>query len=242
MEWSMFMENELVIITSRLLLAAILGGLVGIEREFHHHPAGFRTHLLVSVGSSLIMLLAFYGFQDYIAENQDVVTFDPSRLAAYVVSGIGFLGAGTILVQGYTVRGLTTAASIWVVAAIGLTVGAGMYVAAMVATIIVILSLLFLGRITFRFGMQQERNKITIVVEEETAELNKVMRIFEEQEMFPKGIKSKKKTASDGNPMVEYQLIIEYKEESGMNKVIDKLHRIPFVKKIRVEKNSHETW
>jgi putative Mg2+ transporter-C (MgtC) family protein len=73
------------------------------------------------------MLLAFYGFEEYIAENQNIVTFDPSRLAFYVVSGIGFLGAGTILVQGYTVRGLTTAASIWVVAAIGLTVEAHTY-------------------------------------------------------------------------------------------------------------------
>lgn len=101
----------------RLLLAGLMGGIIGLERESHGRPAGLRTHIIVSLGSCLIMLVSIYGFED--AGNRD-----PARLAAQVISGIGFLGAGTILREGATIIGLTTAASLWVVAGIGLAMGA----------------------------------------------------------------------------------------------------------------------
>ena len=241
MDWSLLFESDIVVMTIRLVLAAILGGLVGIEREFHHHPAGFRTHLLVSVGSSLIMLLAFYGFQDYLAANQEVVTFDPSRLAAYVVSGIGFLGAGTILVQGYTVRGLTTAASIWVVAAIGLTVGAGMYVPAIITTVIVILSLMFLGKVTLGFNKQQQRNELAILVDEGKVQLNEMIKLFDIYGVELHSMKSEKQNLYNENPMIEYRILVEYTEESKINTLIDQLHKIPFVKRVAIDKVSNET-
>ncbi len=125
----------------RLLVAAVLGGIVGLERGSGDRPAGFRTHILVCVGSTLFMLVSIYGF-DGVTAVEDVGTRrDTARIAAQVVSGIGFLGAGTILHEGLTIRGLTTAASLWMVSAIGLAVGSGMLLLATVATILTMVTL-----------------------------------------------------------------------------------------------------
>jgi len=118
----------------RLALAAVLGGVVGLERERVESAAGLRTHALVSVGSALLMLVSMFGFQDAIHPPE--VVLDPSRVAAQIVSGIGFLGAGVIIFRREIIRGLTTAASVWVVAAIGMAVGGGMFIAAVSATAI----------------------------------------------------------------------------------------------------------
>ncbi|MFC5451123.1 MgtC/SapB family protein [Paenibacillus aestuarii] len=128
----------------RLMIAVLLGGLVGMEREWHNHAAGFRTHILVCLGSTTIMLLSEYGFSEFTTEAH--VSMDPARLAAQVISGIGFLGAGAIMRQGSLISGLTTAASVWVVAAIGLCVGAGFMYTASFATLIVLISLLLFNK------------------------------------------------------------------------------------------------
>ena len=104
----------------RLFIAALLGGLIGLEREYRAKEAGFRTHFLVALGSAMFMLLSQYGFEGILSSRQSV-RLDPSRIAAQVVSGIGFIGAGTIIFQKHIVRGLTTAAGLWVTAAIGMT-------------------------------------------------------------------------------------------------------------------------
>ncbi|MCM3060921.1 MgtC/SapB family protein, partial [Bacillus subtilis] len=124
----------------RLVLAAALGSVIGFERERLSWAAGLRTHMLVCVGSTLIMIVSAFGFADVLGTSDHVV-LDPSRIAAQVVSGIGFLGAGSILLRGEIVRGLTTAASLWSVAAIGLAVGGGLYVASISATIIILIIL-----------------------------------------------------------------------------------------------------
>ena len=118
----------------RLLVAGILGAIIGLDREYRAKEAGYRTHFLVSLGSALIMIVSQYGFQEIIKESS--VTLDPSRVAAQVVSGIGFIGAGTIIFQKQIVRGLTTAAGIWATAGIGLAVGAGMYTISIAATLL----------------------------------------------------------------------------------------------------------
>ncbi|WP_158912528.1 MgtC/SapB family protein [Caulobacter sp. S45] len=123
-------------ITIRLLLAAVLGSIIGFERERLLWAAGIRTHMLVSVGACLLMIVSAYGFQHALLMPR--VVLDPSRIAAQVVSGIGFLGAGAILMRGQIVRGLTTAASIWAVAAIGLAAGGGLFFAATISTAIII--------------------------------------------------------------------------------------------------------
>ncbi|SDZ62256.1 putative Mg2+ transporter-C (MgtC) family protein [Evansella caseinilytica] len=235
MDLAVITSSDTFIITIRLIIAALLGGLVGMEREYHHHPAGFRTHLLVSVGSCLIMLLAFYGFQTYISENPDVVNFDPSRLAAYVVSGIGFLGAGTILVQGYTVRGLTTAASIWVVAGIGLTVGAGMYGAAFITTFIVILSLLLLGKINFHLPMKDNKQYIVVLVEEENSKLHDIIRDIEECMVNVRSLKAEKQKVFNDKMMIEYRLLVEYEKQDNIVRVMERLQKHDFIQQIHME-------
>jgi len=125
-------------IALRLVVAAALSGLVGLEREWRERAAGLRTHMLVGVGSALFTLISAYGFNDFLIGGSNVVRADPSRIAAQIVTGIGFLGAGAIMRQGLNIRGLTTAAGLWVVAAIGMAVGAGYYAGALLGTGVVL--------------------------------------------------------------------------------------------------------
>ncbi|EHD4915325.1 MgtC/SapB family protein [Listeria monocytogenes] len=127
----------------RLVVAGLLGAIIGLDREIRAKEAGFRTQFLVSLGSALIMIVSQYGFSE-IATMQNV-SFDPSRVAAQVVSGIGFIGAGTIIIQKKFVRGLTTAAGLWATAGIGLAIGAGMYWVGIAATLLTLIGLEFLS-------------------------------------------------------------------------------------------------
>ncbi len=143
----------------RIVVAAALGGAVGLERELRDHDAGFRTHILVAIGSALFTIVSAYAFRDFLVGGGAVVRADPTRIAAQIVTGIGFLGAGAIIRQGLSVRGLTTAATLWVVAAIGMAAGAGYYGGAVIATAVVLVSLWplrILARMgTSRFGAQR---------------------------------------------------------------------------------------
>jgi len=125
----------------RLAVAAALGGAIGLERELDEKAAGLRTHMLVSLGAALFTMVGAYGFHDFLAGGATVVRADPGRIAAQIVTGIGFLGAGVIFRQGFTIRGLTTAASLWLVAAIGMAAGAGFWKGAVIATIVALISL-----------------------------------------------------------------------------------------------------
>ncbi len=144
-----------------MLAATLMGAAIGLEREYHAKEAGVRTHLLVALGSCMFMILSIYGF-DMILD-RDNVSLDPSRIASQVVTGIGFIGAGTIILQKQMVRGLTTAAGLWVTAAIGLACGNGMYILAVVTTAVVLLSLGLLN-IYLPYFAQKDR-KITFQVE-----------------------------------------------------------------------------
>jgi putative Mg2+ transporter-C (MgtC) family protein len=135
----------------RLLEAAALGALIGLEREIHDHPAGMRTHLLVSVGAAAFTVLSIYGFP--------AIGADPARVAAQIVAGVGFLGAGAILKEGATIRGLTTAASLWAVAAVGMAAGAGVPGVAIATTFIVLVSLWPLRLLTERF-VSRDRHQV----------------------------------------------------------------------------------
>jgi putative Mg2+ transporter-C (MgtC) family protein len=137
----------------RLLLSVLLSGLVGLERKMHRRTAGLRTHILVSMGSCLIMLTSLYIFDIY----KDKTSLDPARIAAGVITGIGFLGAGAIIRSGEAVKGLTTAASLWIVAGIGLAVGCGFYLAAIISSVLALVVLLFLRHVErFVFGKEEE--------------------------------------------------------------------------------------
>jgi putative Mg2+ transporter-C (MgtC) family protein len=128
-------------VAARLAVAAALGGAIGFERELRDREAGFRTHMLVCVGSALFTIVSAYGFSEFLESGDPVIRADPTRIAAQIVTGIGFLGAGAIIRQGLSIRGLTTAATLWVAAAIGIAAGAGFYSGAVVAVLITLLAL-----------------------------------------------------------------------------------------------------
>jgi putative Mg2+ transporter-C (MgtC) family protein len=125
----------------RIGVAAVLGGAIGLERELRDREAGLRTHMLVSMGAALFTIVSAYGFHEFLVNGGNLVRTDPTRIAAQIVSGVGFLGAGAIIRQGFSIRGLTTAATLWVVAAIGMAAGAGYYSAAAITTAVALVSL-----------------------------------------------------------------------------------------------------
>jgi putative Mg2+ transporter-C (MgtC) family protein len=129
-------DDAIVAITVRLVAALTIGGVIGLERSFHGRPAGFRTHALVCLSTSLLMLLTVYENRWVPTVAQGRIALDPTRMAQGIMTGIGFLGAGTIMTQGLSVRGLTTAASIWTTAAIGILVGIGFWYPAMLTTVL----------------------------------------------------------------------------------------------------------
>jgi putative Mg2+ transporter-C (MgtC) family protein len=159
----------------RLAVAVVLGGAIGLERELRDREAGFRTHMLVSLGSALFTIASAYGFHDFLVNGGSVVRADPTRIAAQIVTGIGFLGAGAIIRQGVSVRGLTTAATLWVVAAIGLTAGAGYYWPAVFTTALALFSLgplrIFSYRVVGRFRPQTDRLIVQLPAGESPAPL-----------------------------------------------------------------------
>ena len=147
----------------RITLAAVFGGAIGLEREFREREAGLRTHMLVSVGSALFTITSAYGFHDFLIHNGGgVIRADPTRVAAQIVTGIGFLGAGAIIRQGLAVRGLTTAATLWVVAAIGLASGSGYYSAALMTTIVVVFLLWPLRYVARRFFERPHEHRLSV--------------------------------------------------------------------------------
>lgn len=148
----------------RVALAAVLGGAIGFERELREREAGLRTHMLVAVGAALFTLVSAFAWTDWHFSNASGVVYDPTRIAAQVVTGIGFLGAGAIIRQGLSVRGLTTAATLWVVAAIGMATGAGFYTAAVITTVLVLLSLYPLRIAAFRIAerLRPEEGRLAV--------------------------------------------------------------------------------
>ena len=136
----------------RLFVAAILGTIIGLEREYRAKEAGYRTHFLVSLGSALIMIVSQHGFSEVLG--QPGIGLDPSRIAAQVVTGIGFIGAGTIILNKQIVRGLTTAAGIWATSGIGLCIGAGMYTIGLSATALTLIGLELLSRLFKNLGLR----------------------------------------------------------------------------------------
>ena len=163
--------------TVRLLLSFLVGMLIGLEREANHQPAGLRTHILISIGATVVMLISIFipqTFTDFVG--------DPGRIAAQVVSGIGFLGAGAILKFGTDVKGLTTAASIWAMAAIGLAIGAGMYTVGLISVAVVLFALTVMDLFEKHAFKQRTLRKIVIEVKKkdsDTTKFEEILRDFD---------------------------------------------------------------
>ena len=163
----------------KLLLSMVAGAAVGLNRERHKQPAGLRTHILICIGSALLMMLSIYIPQTYF----DFKNGDPGRIAAQVVSGIGFLGAGAIIRLGNNVRGLTTAASIWLVSAVGLTIGAGLYIISLVTVLIAIFTLVILENIEKKFFPHVFMKTLVLSFENQHLHSEEVKKILRKQKI-----------------------------------------------------------
>ncbi|HVY07672.1 MAG TPA: MgtC/SapB family protein [Burkholderiales bacterium] len=171
----MLATHEIIL---RLAVAAVLGGVVGLERERLEWVAGLRTHMLVCLGSALVMVVSAFGFADILGTPQ--VALDPSRIAAQVISGIGFLGAGTILfLRQEVIRGLTTAASLWTVAAVGLAVGSGLYIAAISTTALIVVILALVKPLEVRLFRRNRSRQIVVQVDRQRISLPQIEAILE---------------------------------------------------------------
>lgn len=194
----MFTPAHIII---RLVLAFILGGLVGFERELHGRAAGLRTHILVCLGSALIMLTSMHLFYLY----QEVTRIDPGRIAAGVITGIGFLGAGTILRFRASVRGLTTAASLWAVAGIGLAIGSGFYLGAYTTTALVLFVLFFLTKLERSLVWKDWYRILAVETKGHAQQLKDIRSVLSDYRVEIRDFEIKKKPDSE-NVIVEMHL------------------------------------
>lgn len=204
--------GNLLLIALSLLMATILSGIIGFEREYHGHPAGLRTHILISVGSALIMILSVYGFQS--------TSRDPARLAAQVIPGIGFLGAGTIIQTGTDVKGLTTATTLWVSMAIGLATGSGNFVIAIIATAIAFVALVALRKV--EKVASRRVPKIIIVVPADTPVLKTIHLIALHLGVSIKDIQSQM-VVIQNTPCLRVTLAIAYMSKATTTAFVDEL-------------------
>lgn len=219
-------------LTIRLLLALVLGGMVGFEREKSSSAAGFRTHILVCLGSTLIMLLSAYGFSSFV--NETSVRLDPARLAAQVISGIGFLGAGTILRHGLSITGLTTAASLWVVAAIGLAIGAGFYYPAVLTTWLVIMSLWVLSRVEKKWLREKHVYIVKVTAVNKPGVITAISRLLEEKGIVVLRLIAEEEFREDQND-IQITFSLKFPKQVKVMPSIDEIRQLSSVHGVSVE-------
>lgn len=232
MDWSFFEITEInaTTITLRMVLSMLLGGILGWERESRRQHAGLRTHIIICLGSTLLMLISIFIPQTF----SDFQNGDPGRIAAQVVSGIGFLGAGAIFRLGGTTKGLTTAATIWAVAAVGLAVGAGMYLGAIIGTFIILFVLIILGKVEGRFFPEGSIKILEVNFQDIKIETNKIFSILEKHNIKTKNInvlQSKDKKRS------KVQLYVFVPEKVNIKKLYNDFNELPNVGQISLDQN-----
>jgi putative Mg2+ transporter-C (MgtC) family protein len=213
------MIQELEII-KRLIFSLILSGIIGWEREKEEKPAGFRTHILVSLGSTLFMIISAYAFPNT----------DPTRIAAQVVTGIGFIGAGTILRNEYSVKGLTTAASIWAVSGIGMAVGAGLYFPAVITTLFILAVLILATKLEKIFIGSHRDLILKCKIEDKPGVIGEIGTVLGELKV---NIKQIGLTSINEN-MAELSLILRLPSKIKKEEIIERLSKIISVKEIEV--------
>lgn len=213
----MIPDLEIII---RLVAAAVIGGIIGLEREINNRPAGLRTHMLVAIGSTLMMLVSKYGFLEF-------TNADPSRLAAQVVSGIGFLGAGTIIMSEKTVHGLTTAASLWATACLGLAIGAGYYLGAAIGSILVIFTLVIL-LVAEKSILRYKYKNIKIVAAERPGLIIDLGEVLKKYCLHIKNMKvDTKETVHDGDKTIqEISIVLDMPDWTGGSILLAEIHAI----------------
>jgi len=221
------MLNDWVIMF-RLILAALLSGVIGFEREFHGRAAGFRTHILLCIGSTLVMLTSIHVSEVFSAK----LSADPARIAAGVITGIGFLGAGTIIHSRSAVRGLTTAASLWVVAGLGLAVGSGLYFASIMTTVLTLVALFIFSRIEHAMIRKDWYRTIVIDAKDGVDQLKAIRNILSEYRSEITDFEVDR--SADGAGMV-LKLGLKFYESRFAGQIMDSIGRLDGVKKVRWE-------
>ncbi len=220
------MDSADIQMAGRLCLAGLLGGLVGLEREIHSQPAGLRTHMIVSLGACLIMLVSIH-MADLTPSKAD-----PGRIAAQVVAGVGFLGAGAIMRSGLSVRGLTTAACLWTVAAIGLAVGCGFWRAAVVTTALTLVATILFQKVERRFSMGKAVRRFVVHAKDSATLVSQLERVMHQAGIGIKEVDLQR-------DLVEKKLQVSITAVCSEKADIDKLSRafsaLPDVEKVEID-------
>jgi putative Mg2+ transporter-C (MgtC) family protein len=209
----------------KLLLSVIAGGLIGLNREKQKQAAGFRTHILICVGSTLLMILSIYIPQTYF----DLKNGDPGRIAAQVVSGIGFLGAGAIIRLGNNVRGLTTAASIWLISAIGLSIGAGLYLIAFITVAFALFTLVILERTESKWIFSIHQKTISVSFSQNNFPEYELKQILQRANII---IRDYSLTVSPS--ATEIQMTVKISAKTDLTKVIENINLLPTIRTIKI--------
>lgn len=225
-------------IAVRLVVTVVLCGVIGLEREMRDHTAGFRTHILLGLGAALFTLVSAYGFEAFTAvaaqgttqgAGRSGVVFDPTRIAAQIVTGIGFLGAGAIIRQGIDVRGLTTAASLWATAAIGMAVGAGYYFGAGATTVVVIVALYLLRKlqsvIVPRF--RTDFGVLDVTFGEAGGKVSEVMDVLEDHDLSVRNL-----SVEVENGKTRYSIQVRLPPSSDVQEVLEEISTVPAVRRV----------
>lgn len=216
------MDIELLL---RVLIAGICGVLIGFERKNRMKEAGVRTHYVVAAGAALMIIISKYGFQDQIGWSN--LSLDPSRIAAGVVSGVGFLGAGMIFMQKQTVKGLTTAAGIWATAGIGMAVGAGMYFIGIAVTLLLLLGQIILhGR--YSWLTSPKTDTVTLVLKREEGIIDRFLDRLEELHVSVLGFEAERRDEE-----IELELTVQFKSGANLETLLSSMNED--IKRMKVE-------
>ena len=222
-------------ITLRLIASLLVGGLIGLERSYHGRPAGFRTHALVCLSTSLLMLVTVFESYWFPSISQGRITFDPTRMAQGIMTGIGFLGAGTIMREGLSVRGLTTAASIWITAAIGILLGIGFYFPAVFATVLTLGTLSAFRWIENMIPAQFYAHFVVRFARNETMPEDEMRRLLTQHGFTIANLNYRLDINSN---FIEYRMVIRTNRAENATRLTDVLNKIGSVKEFSISPTS----
>ena len=224
-------NNEYGEMALHLVIALAAGGIIGLERSYHGRPAGFRTHALVCIASTVLMILTVYHVKWFEASFLECVTIDPTRMAQGIMTGIGFLGAGVIMKEGLTVRGLTTAASIWITAAIGILIGVGFYFPAGIATAMTLIVLSVFRWIERRMPIEFYAN-LTVAFLRNAAMPESELRPMVERQGF--AVANMNYSVTGDGKTFEYHMVIHSPDRSNTRPLSEALNAVPSVTAFRI--------
>lgn len=215
----------------KLLIAFVLSLIIGIEREVIHKPAGIKTHCLICISATLVMAIGTYMYDLY------GITIDPSRLPAQILAGIGFVGAGTIIRDGFTVRGITTAASLLSMTCVGLAIGCGFYEGAIYTTLFIFLILWLTSPVQTIIAKTRKLSLFTITATKSKGAVSEIQNLFEENDLSVLNIKQLK--ATDGSDDMLFKFLVKIGDTKLKEKLIATICSLPFVKEVYVSKKSY---